>query len=50
MKSNRVSIIVVEDLPKGTILTKEMIDIRRPGTGILPRYYKSVIGKKLREM
>lgn len=48
MKSNRVSIIVVEDLPKGTILTKEMIDIRRPGTGILPRYYKSVIGKKIK--
>ena len=42
-------IIKEQDLPKGTILTEEMIDIRRPGTGILPRYYKSVLGKRVKK-
>ena len=49
MQNNRVSIIIVQDLPKGTMLTEEMIDIRRPGTGILPRYYKSVLGKRVKK-
>ena len=35
------------DLPKGTALTEDMIDIRRPGTGILPKYYSTILGKKI---
>ncbi len=44
--SNRVSIISMSDIPVGSIITKEMIDIRRPGTGIPPKYYEDIIGKK----
>ena len=46
MKNNRVSIIAMQQIPAGTIVTKEMIDIRRPGMGIQPIHFDEVIGKK----
>jgi len=46
MQSNRVSIIAMQKIPAGTIVTKEMIDIRRPGMGIQPIHFNEVIGKK----
>ena len=48
MITNRVSIIVLRDLSKGTILTEDMIDVRRPGTGLLPKFYDRVLGKKIK--
>ena len=48
MITNRVSIIVLRDLSKGTILTEDMIDVRRPGTGLLPKFYDTVLGKKIK--
>lgn len=44
--SNRVSIIAMKEIPKGEIIVDEMIDIRRPGTGIQPIHYEEVLGKK----
>ena len=47
MITNRVSIIILRDLAKGTILTEDMIDVRRPGTGLSPKFYDAVLGKKI---
>lgn len=46
MKTNRVSIVSLQDIMVGNIITKEMIDVRRPGTGIHPKFYEKVIGMK----
>jgi N,N'-diacetyllegionaminate synthase len=45
-EKNRVSIIAMKKIPKGSIIQKNMIDIRRPGTGIQPIDFWKVIGKK----
>jgi N,N'-diacetyllegionaminate synthase len=44
--TNRVSIIAMQDIPPGTIITEKMIDIRRPGTGIQPIHFEQIFGKK----
>ena len=44
--TNRVSIVAIKEIKKGTIISKDMIDIRRPGNGIQPRFFDDVIGKK----
>jgi len=46
---NRVSIISVKEISVGTIITPDMIDIRRPGTGIQPIHYDKIIGKKAKK-
>jgi N-acetylneuraminate synthase/N,N'-diacetyllegionaminate synthase len=42
----RKSIVSKSDIPKGAIITKDLIDLKRPGTGIEPRYIKDIIGRK----
>jgi len=49
--TNRVSIISMGiismvEIKKGQTITKDLIDIRRPGTGIQPIHFDSIIGKK----
>ena len=44
--TNRVSIIAMQEIKKGNKITSDMIDIRRPGSGIMPYYYKDVLLKK----
>ena len=44
--TNRVSIISLLDIKKGQEITPDVIDIRRPGTGLQPIYYDKVIGMK----
>jgi len=44
----RKSIVAKINIPKGTIITEEMITFKRPGTGLSSKYYKEVIGKKAR--
>ena len=46
MLSNRVSIVSLVDIKKDDIITSEMIDIRRPGTGLPPKYFDDIIGMK----
>ncbi len=42
---NKVSIIAMQEIKKGTTITVNMIDIRRPGTGISPYYYDDILSK-----
>ena len=42
----RKSIILKEDINEGTIIKKEMLAIKRPGTGISPKEINNVIGMK----
>lgn len=44
-KVARKSIVLNEDVKKGTIIQKEMLAIKRPGTGISPKYIGEVVGK-----
>ena len=44
-KVARKSIVAKVDIPAGTKITKEMLIIKRPGTGIEPRYLNKLIGK-----
>ncbi|MCD6513508.1 MAG: N-acetylneuraminate synthase family protein [Candidatus Odinarchaeota archaeon] len=42
----RRSLVATRDIPKGTVLTREMLTAKRPGTGISPEFLNIVIGKK----
>ena len=44
-KNNRKSIVAVRDISKGTVLTRDMIDIKRPGYGIPPKYIELIVGR-----
>ncbi|TSC57546.1 MAG: N-acetylneuraminate synthase, partial [Candidatus Peregrinibacteria bacterium Greene0416_62] len=43
----RRSVVLKQDAPAGTVLTEEMLAIKRPGSGIAPKFYGEVIGKTL---
>ena len=47
LSRNRVSIILMQDAPAGAVLTSEMVDIRRPGTGLPPQAWPQVLGRRL---
>ncbi len=42
----RRSIIAQIDIPAGTIITKDMLVIKRPGTGIKPKEIRNIIGQR----
>jgi sialic acid synthase SpsE len=42
----RKSLVARITIPKDTIITTEMIDIKRPQTGLRPNKLKSIVGKK----
>lgn len=44
----RRSIVVIKELPKGTVITEKDIDFKRPGAGLQPQLFDTVIGKKTR--
>lgn len=48
-KIARRSIVAKLDIPEGAIITGDMLDVKRPGTGIEPKYLNSVIGRKVKE-
>lgn len=48
-KYARRSIVAKAKIPKGAVITPELIACKRPGTGISPKEYDQVIGKKARE-
>lgn len=39
------SLVAACDIPKGTVITKEMLTHKRPGTGIRPKYVDVIIGR-----
>jgi len=43
-KVTRRSIVAITDIPSGVVITKDMIGIKRPGSGIEPRYLHEVVG------
>lgn len=45
-KVARKSVVAKVNIPKETIIKRNMLTIKRPGTGIEPKYIKSLIGKK----
>jgi len=44
-KVGRRSIVARTYIPKGTIITEDMLAIKRPGTGIEPKYVNRIIGR-----
>jgi N-acetylneuraminate synthase/N,N'-diacetyllegionaminate synthase len=45
----RKSIVSRFFIPKGERLTREMLDIKRPGTGLSPALFENIIGKETRK-
>lgn len=45
----RKSVIASEKILKGTILQESMLVLKRPGTGIEPKYLKDLIGKRVKQ-
>ena len=45
-KSFRKSIVANTDIRKGETITPEMLSIKRPGTGLSPKYFDFIVGKK----
>jgi N,N'-diacetyllegionaminate synthase len=42
------SVVTLVDIPAGTSITREMIGIKKPGTGIPARRFEDVIGQKVK--
>jgi N-acetylneuraminate synthase/N,N'-diacetyllegionaminate synthase len=45
-KAARRSLVARVDIPAGTVIKNDMIAIKRPGTGLAPKFLDDVIGKK----
>jgi len=45
-KVHRRSLVLAEDVVEGEVFTKENLTIKRPGTGIKPKHFDSILGKK----
>jgi len=41
----RKSIVAKVNIPMGTVITGEMLELKRPGTGLGPKYLEKVVGK-----
>jgi sialic acid synthase SpsE/protoporphyrinogen oxidase len=48
LRSLRRSLFAAEDLRPGTVLSPEMLVVKSPGTGILPKYLDLIIGRELK--
>ncbi len=44
-KVARKSIIAAKNIRRGNIIEESMLIIKRPGTGIMPKYFKKIIGR-----
>jgi len=49
MKSLRKSIVASEDIPKGSVIKRGMVVIKRPATGIQPKELTTLLGKRVKE-
>jgi N,N'-diacetyllegionaminate synthase len=47
-KVGRRSIVAKVDIPRGTIISADMLDIKRPGIGLAPKYLEEITGKAAR--
>ena len=48
-KAAQRSIVAKVDIPEGVIITEQMLDIKRPGIGIKPKYLDMVVGRRTKE-
>lgn len=46
IQMTRKSLVAACDIKAGQLITKDMLEIKRPGTGIEPKYYDLIIGKQ----
>ena len=46
VKYARRSVVSLSKIPKGTIISREMLGIKRPGTGIPPKFFEKIIGSR----
>jgi N,N'-diacetyllegionaminate synthase len=44
--NNRKSVVAVSAIPKGAIVTRDAVAVKRPGLGILPKEIGKVVGRK----
>jgi N-acetylneuraminate synthase/N,N'-diacetyllegionaminate synthase len=44
----RKSIVATQSVPRGTVLSAELLTTKRPGIGIEPRHWDSVIGRQVK--
>lgn len=42
------SIVAITNIPKGTVIQEEMLGYKKPGTGLETKYYKDIIGKRVK--
>ena len=42
----RRSVVTSVDVPAGTLITSDMLACKRPGTGIAPKYFDQVVGRR----
>ena len=49
VKLMRRSIVSAESIPKGAVITSEMLAFKRPGTGLPPNLYEDLLGKRAAE-
>ena len=47
-KMARESVVSIKDIPEGSVITEEMVWVKRPGTGIPAKYFHNVVGKRAR--
>lgn len=48
MEAARRSIVAASDLEAGTVLEENMLEFKRPGTGLKPEFISFIIGRKLK--
>jgi N-acetylneuraminate synthase/N,N'-diacetyllegionaminate synthase len=45
IKYARRSIVSAKKIPEGTKISRDMLDVKRPGTGIAPKYFEKIVGR-----
>jgi sialic acid synthase SpsE len=46
----RRSVFARVDIPGGTTITRDMLVIKSPGIGILPKYIELIVGRQARRL
>jgi sialic acid synthase SpsE len=44
---SRRSIVAGMDMPRGVTITSDMLAIKRPGTGISPKHFEALVGRRV---
>ena len=44
----RKSVVASENIPKGSLLSGSVLTLKRPGSGIEPKYLQDLVGKRVK--